>query len=247
VAKLTEDQRQQRAAKRAQKKALEAEAEDQRQRERSERWEREHTRLTWEEFVAGEPCRGCGQPMSDRLGSWSPLMKTSEAEKQEYDKVEHQFRVQHPDCRAIRWGISGSHVTHCGFCCPPPPLGPKLIEKLGRLMSSWPSHEERKKDLDAWKLTLRCDHSITHIQHRDNNYVSNSVVDCPDCGERRGVVHSERVGPAYDDGEIVQQHAVVDQAKLAQELAAAERRLARQQEAATTTAKHIDDIRSQLL
>src|SRR2546428_712746 len=82
VAKLTEDQRQQRAAKRAQKKALEAEAEDQRQRERSERWEREHTRLTWEEFVAGEPCRGCGQPMSDRLGSWSPLMKMSEAEKQ---------------------------------------------------------------------------------------------------------------------------------------------------------------------
>ncbi|MEO5994498.1 MAG: hypothetical protein ABIP92_13225 [Arthrobacter sp.] len=113
-------------------------------------------------------------------------------------------------------------------------------------MATWPSHEERKKDLDAWKLTLRCDHSITHIQHRDHDYVSNRVADCPDCGERRGVVRSERVGPAYNESDIAQQRAAADRVQLSRELAAAEKKLARQRKAAATTEKRIDHIQGQL-
>ena len=46
--------RRQRAAKRALREALDAEAEDRRDRERRELWEREGMRLTWAEYVAGE-------------------------------------------------------------------------------------------------------------------------------------------------------------------------------------------------
>lgn len=246
MAKLTEQQRRQRAEKRALRNALEAEAEDQRQRERAELWERERMRLSWEEYVAGEPCRGCGQPMRDGRGDWPPLLEMSEAEKQERNEAEQRFRDRHADCRAARWSVSGSRVTHCCFCCPPPPLGPKQIENLSRLMASWPSHEESKKDLDAWKLTLRCGHSVTHVQHRDHDYVSARVVDCSECGERRGMVHSERVGPAYDDREIVQQRAAADRIRLSQELAAAETKLARQRKATAATEQRINDIREQL-
>ena len=44
MAKLTEEQKRQRAAKRALRSALEAEADDRRRRERDEQWEREGTR-----------------------------------------------------------------------------------------------------------------------------------------------------------------------------------------------------------
>nr|WSY52966.1 hypothetical protein OG999_24510 [Streptomyces sp. NBC_00886] len=246
MAKLTEEQRQQRAAKRALRSALDAEADDQRRRERDERWKREGTHLSWAQYVAGEPCRGCGQPMQDGLGSWPPLMKLSESEKREYEEANQRFRERHADCRDGRWTISGSRVTHCCFCCPSPPMGPKQIEDLARLFASWPSREERKKDLDAWSLTLRCDHVVTHIQHRENSYVSARVVNCPECGERRGVVSSERVGPAYKDDGTIRERTAADRERLAQELAAAEAKLARQQKNAEATERRITEIQEQL-
>ncbi|TFV32612.1 hypothetical protein E4K10_22755 [Streptomyces sp. T1317-0309] len=245
MAKLTEEQKRQRAAKRALRSALEAEADDRRRRERDEQWEREGTRLSWAEYVAGEPCRGCGQPMTDELGSWPPLMKLSEAEKREYEEADQKFRERHADCRDARWS-SGSRVTHCCFCCPPPPVGPKQMEKLARLFASWPSQEERKKDLDTWNLTLRCDHVVPHIQHREHSYVSARVVDCPECGERRGVVSSEQVGPAYRDDGTIRERAKADQERLAQELAAAKAKLARQQKNAAATQRRITEIQEEL-
>ncbi|MEV6530486.1 hypothetical protein AB0M86_12950 [Streptomyces sp. NPDC051639] len=154
MAKLTEEQKRQRAAKRALRSALDAEADDRRRRAQDERWKREGTRLSWADYVAGKPCQGCGEPMQDGLGDWYPLMKLSESEKHEHEEADRRFRERHADCRSGRWSISGSRVTHCCFCCPPPPVGPKQMEKLAELFDSWPSQEERKKDLDAWDLTL---------------------------------------------------------------------------------------------
>ncbi|WP_316739064.1 hypothetical protein [Streptomyces sp. MK7] len=246
MAKLTEEQRRQRAAKRAQRAALDAEAEDQRRRERDGLWKREGTRLTWAEYVAGEPCRGCGSPMRDDLGSWPPLMKMSESEKREYDEADRRFRERHTDCRAARWSVDGSRVTHCCFCCPPPPLSAKQIEGIAKIFASMPSREERKKDLDTWDLTLRCEHVVPYIQHRDNAYVSARVVDCPDCGERRGVVSSERVGPAYSDDGTIREHAAADRERLGQELAAAEAKLARQRKNAAATQRRITELQERL-
>lgn len=246
MAKLTEEQKRQRAAKRALRSALEAEADDRRRRERDEQWEREGTRLSWAEYVAGEPCRGCGLPMTDELGSWPPLLQLSEAEKLEYEEANQKFRERHTDCRDARWTVGGSRVTHCCFCCPPPPMGPKQVEKLARLFASWPSREERKKDLDRWDLTLRCDHVVPYIQHRENTRVSARVVDCPECGERRGVVSSERVGPAYRDDGTIRERAAADRERLARELAAAEAKLTRQQKNAAATQQRIAELQEEL-
>lgn len=246
MAKLTEEQRRQRAAKRALRAALDAESEDRRRREQHDLWKREGMRLTWTEYVAGEACRGCGQPMRDGLGSWPPLMRMSESEKQEHEEADRSFRERHADCRGGRWTISGSRATHCGFCCPPPPVGPKQMERLAELVASRPSAEERKKDLDTWNLTLRCDHVVQHIQHREHTYVSARVVDCPDCGERRGVVSSERVGPAYRDDGTVRERTEADRARLAQELSSAKARLARQQKNAAATDRRISELHERL-
>ncbi|MEU9443790.1 hypothetical protein AB0D42_23365 [Streptomyces sp. NPDC048304] len=184
--------------------------------------------------------------MQDGLGSWPPLMKLSDEEKREYEEADRKFRDRHSDCRDARWSISGSRVTHCCFCCPPPPMGPKQMKDLARLFASWPSQEERKKDLDTWNLTLRCDHVVPHIQHRESSYVSAHVVDCSECGERRGVVSSERVGPAYQDDGTVRDRAEADRERLAQELAAAEAKLARQQKSPAATQRRIAKIQEEL-
>ena len=246
MAKLTEEQRRQRAAKRALRAALDAEADDRRRRERDALWKREGMYLSWDEYVAGEPCRGCGQPMSDDLGSWPPLMKMSESEKREYEEADRTFRERHADCRDGRWSIEGSRVSHCFFCCPQPPLSPKQIESLARIFASAPSREERKKDLDTWDLILRCEHVVPYIQHRDNAYVSARVVDCPDCGERRGVVSSERVGPAYSGDGTIHEHAAADRERHARELAAAKAKLARQQKNAAATQRRITELQERL-
>nr|WP_134003116.1 hypothetical protein [Streptomyces sp. 846.5] len=246
MAKPTEEQRQQRAAKRAIRAALAAEAEEQRDGERIELWKREGTHLSWEEYRAGEPCRGCGEPMSDGLGNWWPTLKLSEPERREYEEAQQAFRERHSNCKGGRWSIDGSRVTHCGICCPPPPMSPKQIEKLYKLLSSMTPPEERKKELDAWNLTLRCDHVVPFIQHRSNTYVSTSVVDCPECEARRGVVSREHVGPAYNDDGTSRQRDSAQQEQLARELAAITAKLARQQRTAAATQRRIDEIQEQL-
>ena len=246
MAKLTEEQRQQRALARARKKALEAEEKDRLDRKRREMWRREGMYLSWEEYKAGEPCRGCGEPMMDGRGYWPGTMYLSEQERREYDAEEERFRERHPDCKSGRWGISGSRTRHCMRCCPPPPWGPAQIEKIARLVASWPSAEERKKDQDAWELTLTCDHTVRHTQHRDHSYVSAAVVACSECGERRGVVQSVRMGSACNDAASEAERAVADRERLAGELAAAQQKLRREERKAEATRRRIEEMQKQL-
>ncbi|MEZ0064313.1 hypothetical protein ABIA32_000291 [Streptacidiphilus sp. MAP12-20] len=246
MAKLTEEQRLQRAAKRALRAALDAEAEDQRKRERRDLWQREGMCLSWEEYVAGEPCRGCGEPVSDGLGNWWPTLKLSEPERLEYEEAQRAFRERHSECNSAQWGIDGSRVAHCCFCCPPPPIGPRQLERLSALAASWPSAEERKKDLDTWDMTLRCNHVVPFIQHREHTYVSTRVLDCPECGERRGVLSSERIGPAYNEDGLERERAAAEHERLKSELALAEAKLTRQQKSAGAAQSRIDELRRQL-
>lgn len=246
MAKLTEEQRAQRAAARARREAFAAEEEDRLENERREKWRREGTRLSWEEYRAGVACRGCGEPMYDGLGDWPGLMYLTDEQKCDHDAMEERFRELHPNCKSSRWSVEESRVSHCCWCCPPPPLGPKKLQELSKLVKSFPSYEERKKDLDAWRLTLTCGHGVDYIQHREDSYVSASVVDCPECQARRGIVHSERIGPAFTEGGLLAEREEAEQARLAAELAEENAKLLRQQQRAAATKRRIDEIEQRL-
>jgi hypothetical protein len=69
------------------------------------------------------------------------------------------------------------------------------------------------------------------------------VVDCPDCGERRGVVQSASAGPAYSDEAIQAERAAADRDRLAGELVVAQEKLRREEEA---TRRRIEEMEKQL-
>ena len=94
-------------------------------------------RLTWEQYLAGEPCRGFGRPMRDATlwsGSGKGLIHLSEEERAQYDSEEQHFKVRHADCHTHRWTVGGSLTTHCGKCCPPPPMSPEQTARIATLL-----------------------------------------------------------------------------------------------------------------
>lgn len=197
MAKLTEEQRRKRALTRARRAALEVEEDDRRSEERRRQWDREGTRLTLEEYRQGVPCRSCGELLQDGRGSWPPLLRMTEEERAEFELQDAAFRERHADCRSVaRWTIQGSRTVHCCVCCPPAPMSTHKIEELSALFSTFKPADP--KNLDAWDLLLTCDHSVQKAQHKEHDYWSGRVADCPACGTRRGIVTSTRIGPAND-------------------------------------------------
>jgi hypothetical protein len=73
VPKMSEEDRQRAVLARARKVALAAEEEDLRLEQRRQHWVRDGIYLSWAELEAGEPCRGCGQPILDDLVRQPPL------------------------------------------------------------------------------------------------------------------------------------------------------------------------------
>jgi hypothetical protein len=122
--------------KRATAQASAAEAEHERQKAKLREWAVNGTRLSREEFEAGEACRGCGQPIVDGRGDWAPLLKLNQAELAEHEAVDADFSARHEDCRSSRWTVSGSRALHCGYCCPPPPLSERQLEQIATLLSA---------------------------------------------------------------------------------------------------------------
>ncbi|WP_344468845.1 hypothetical protein [Kitasatospora kazusensis] len=245
MAKLTEEQRQQRATARARREALACEERHQRDEERRQRWRREGMYLSWDEYKAGVPCRGCGQPLLGHEGDWPSKSRMADGERD--DVAEKQFQERHGECREGRWLVSGCPVMHCSACCPPPPMGPKQVEELAKMLFASRS-DDRKKELDVWKLTLTCEHVIERTQHRSHSSYSMGVTRCSECEVDRGVVLSERIGPLCDQ-EVAREPGTpgpVERERLAAELAAAEAKLKREQKNAAATRSRIDEIRAKL-
>jgi hypothetical protein len=234
---MTEEQRQRRALMRARSEALAAEQDDRRYELRRQEWRRDGAYLSRAELEAGESCRGCGESLLDRLGSWPPLMQLTSAEKGDHDRTEAFYRQRHGECRSHRWSISGHRATHCGYCCPPPPMSKRQIDEVRRLLSSGKAD---KKDLDDWDLTLTCDHVVRRSQHRDHEGCTTRVAGCPACGLHRGVVHAQRVGPT-DDPE-----GRVHKERLATELQSATAKLERQRKAISATEDRLAELTKQL-
>lgn len=213
MAKLSEEQKAQRAAKRRHTVALQAEAQALRHEEKRRQWHEQGMYLTWEEAAAGAPCRGCGLPVIDHLGNWPPLMHLTEQERIEYDAAESAYQAAHPDCQSHRWSMNGSRQAHCGLCCPPIPFSPETLEEIRRILDRVPAN--RDHELDTWALTLTCDHRIERTQHHTNSYWSASTVHCPNCDVTRGIVTAERITDAEARSRVAEERrkAAIDRAR----------------------------------
>lgn len=108
MAKLTADQKTQRAATRRRNEAISAEAEHERTAAKHREWEESGTRLTKTELEEGVPCRGCGLPILDGLGDRPPLLKLTDKQRLEHLDPELRPAVANRVAARVteRWPIS---------------------------------------------------------------------------------------------------------------------------------------------
>ncbi len=105
-------------------------------------------------------------------------------ERERYDAEEAAFKERHPNCRAMRHSASGSLTTHCGKCCPPPPMSPTKARELSEMFGRMSEHR-RPEDLMRWRLRVFCGHEAEKVCHRsyltaEQGFGSHSK--CPECG-----------------------------------------------------------------
>jgi hypothetical protein len=194
---LTDEQRKQRAQARIRKSAAEAEERAARRAERDAKWAADGMMLTWEEYSSGVLCRGCGQSWERRDG-WRDVGSRDRTEEElaVIAAEEARYKEQHGDCHEVRYGVHGSPVLHCGWCCPPTPLGPIARAKLRAILDN----RRPNPNLVGWLLTLSCHHAIEAIadEHHEYRPASGSwseVRVCTTCAETRAVIAVERLGP----------------------------------------------------
>lgn len=152
--------------------------------------------LTWDEYIAGRPCPGCGLPYRDEE-RWESrgTMHMSADERARYDAEDTRFNEAHGECHAVRHSDSGSLTTHCGKCCPMP-LSPGQIEAVGRLLGRpKPRHE-----LMRWRVRLYCGHVVekrAHYTHKTLQAAFTGSTACPECGlDPATIVDGQAVGLA---------------------------------------------------
>ena len=118
------------------------------------RWTEEQ-RLTWEELVAGQPCKGCGRSLFGTF-EHKPILQRTPAEAVLHDAEEAAFVAFHPDCRTTRWSYGSTGLTHCSACCPPPPLGPEQSQRIARILVGI-AEDVARRDADLarrWEAAL---------------------------------------------------------------------------------------------
>ena len=151
--------------------------------------------LTWEAYVAGEPCPGCGLPYRDgRPWEFKGTMHFTEAERARYDAEEARFNEAHGDCHASRHSVSGSLTMHCAKCCPMPPLSPAHLEEIARILS----RPARPHELTQWRLRPYCGHVVDKHSHRSHTTLRAAFMGatrCPVCGlDSATIVDGEAIG-----------------------------------------------------
>lgn len=232
---LTEEQKMARMAKRRLNEALKAERRAHHHEAQRRRWVDEGMYLKSEEAEDGEPCRGCGLPVIDRLGNWPGTSYMSDDERIDYDATQARFSELHPDCDSHRWSMAGSRATHCGSCCPPLPIPEQHLENLCRFLDSLPPR--LVDDLVVWRRTLTCGHMVEVSVHHSHSGPSMSTELCPECDLTRGVISSEKVTTAASPAaEAGRQHA--------EKVAQAEHEVAKAEKAARAAKRKLDALRA---
>jgi hypothetical protein len=87
-------------------------------------------RLTWDEFIGGVPCQGCGRPFlgdetSQREGESWPAYRERMA------PIEAAFRARHPE-HGTSWTVGGG-PSHCRRCCAQHPPSPEQIRQINQI------------------------------------------------------------------------------------------------------------------
>lgn len=118
--------------------------------------------LTWEKYAAGEPCPGCRRPYRDEEHwDFHGTMKFSDDERARHEAEHERYKRDHSACGSHRHSVSGSLTTHCGKCCPPPPLSPTQRADVARIFSApTPAHQLMK-----WRVRLYCGHTVEQHAH----------------------------------------------------------------------------------
>lgn len=117
----------------------------------------------------------------------------SDAERVRYEAEQDRFKVAHALCRSHRHSVSGSLTTHCGKCCPAPPLSPSEMERIRALLTPTPPYE-----LMVWRLRLYCGHTVERSAHRSHLTVHSAFsgsVRCTECGcDPAAVIDARAIG-----------------------------------------------------
>lgn len=174
--------------------------------EKEEREQRERARtrdavtspvpkLAWEEYLSGAPWPGCGLPYRDaEPWEFRGTQNFTDDERARYDAEQERYRAAHGDRHAIRHGVSGSLTTHCGRCCPPPPLSPTRIKNVRRILDT----PRQPHELMRWRLRLYCGHIVersAHASHRTLHAAFTGGAACPECGlDPATIVDGEAIG-----------------------------------------------------
>ena len=197
MARMTDEERERRASLRARRTAQAAEADDRRVEERRLQWQREGVYMTRAEIEAGEPCRGCGQPLLDGLGDWGPLNNLTPDQRAEYDRAEGTKP------RGTAPGLPVAPLQPGRS--PGPPLRVLLPDAAPVGRASRPGRADpvlvrtRPEDLDDWDGVLTCGNTVRRTQHRDHGErLSWRVTERAACGQHRGVITAQRIGRAGD-------------------------------------------------
>lgn len=151
--------------------------------------------LAWEQYIAGEPCPGCGRPYRDEV-PWVPkgTMNSTDEDRARYEAEEARYRLNHPECCSHRHSVEGSLTKHCGRCCPPPPLSPEQRETISKAFSTRTPPQQLMK----WRLRLFCGHVVERTAHYKHKTLHNAFMSgdsCPECGlDPAVIVDGEAVG-----------------------------------------------------
>ncbi|WP_280198210.1 hypothetical protein [Nocardia cyriacigeorgica] len=154
-------------------------------------------RLTWDAYVDGAPCPGCGLPYRDEESfEFRGTMNLTDDARVRYDAEEARFKAAHGDCAAIRHSVFGSLTMHCGRCCPTPPLSPQRIASIGRILGK----PTPPNELMRWRLRLFCGHIVemrAHYTHKTLHSAFTGSVKCSECGaDPATIVDGEAIGLA---------------------------------------------------
>lgn len=138
--------------------------------------------LTWQQYAAGAPCPGCGMPYRDtERWDFKGTAHLTEEERVRYDAEQKRFTSVHGDCHTHRHSVAGSLTTHCGKCCPPPPLSSTQIDDIRRILSQ----PKRPEELMRWRLRLYCGHVVekqAHYTHTTLHAAFTGPTKCAECG-----------------------------------------------------------------
>ena len=148
--------------------------------------------LSFEEYSAGAPCPGCGRPYrDDEPFEFRGTMHLSGRERERYEAGASRFKAQHGLCRSHQHSVQGSLTTHCGKCCPMPPMSPAQRERIGAILRRpTPAYE-----LMVWRLRLFCGHTVERRAHRSHKTVHaafTGAVKCTECGRDPSTVIDAR-------------------------------------------------------